>query len=157
MVTIRDANPADASRIADIWARGWPDGHLGHVPESLVAARTVESFHARTPAKIADTKVAEEDGEVIGFVMVHDDELEQIYVDAASRGSGAATLLLRTGEQMLADRGHTDIFLAVVAGNTRARRFYERNGWNDAGPFDHRTAEDPPHVVPCHRYEMRFD
>jgi RimJ/RimL family protein N-acetyltransferase len=43
--------------------------------------------------------------------------------------------------------------LAVVAGNTRARRFYERNGWSDEGPFEHHAPSDSgPIVVPPHRY-----
>jgi hypothetical protein len=41
----------------------------------------------------------------------------------------------------------------VVPGNARARRFYERNGWIDEGPFDYTAAtENGPISVPCHRY-----
>lgn len=44
--------------------------------------------------------------------------------------------------------------LAVVAGNARARAFYERQGWSDRGPFEC-TAETAsgPVTVPVRRYE----
>ena len=40
----------------------------------------------------------------------------------------------------------------MAAGNARARRFYEREGWSDDGLFDY-AAEGPdgPIVVPNHR------
>jgi ribosomal protein S18 acetylase RimI-like enzyme len=47
-------------------------------------------------------------------------------------------------------------WLVVVAGNVRARRFYERQGWSDAGPVDyHAPIEGGTLVVPMRRYEKR--
>ena len=41
-----------------------------------------------------------------------------------------------------------------VAGNERARRFYERQGWTDAGLFDYTAPGDTgPIAVRAHRYE----
>ena len=49
-----DANSAfDGDAIASIWYSGWGDGHLGNVPDELVAIRTKESFWERVPARIA--------------------------------------------------------------------------------------------------------
>ena len=50
--------------------------------------------------------------------------------------------------------GHDVAWLAVVAGNARARSFYERMGWRDEGGFDYEAAvEDGTTVsVPCRRY-----
>ncbi|MFC4942191.1 hypothetical protein [Pseudonocardia sp. GCM10023141] len=40
-----------------------------------------------------------------------------------------------------------------MAGNARARRFYERNGWSDEGLFDHTApSASGPVSVPAHRY-----
>lgn len=39
VVTLRQATATDAPKIADIWHLGWRDGHLGFVPQELVAAR----------------------------------------------------------------------------------------------------------------------
>ena len=46
-VTVRPASPDDAQEVARIWYDGWRDGHLGHVPDELLAARTPESFGER--------------------------------------------------------------------------------------------------------------
>ena len=145
--------PADAHAVAQIWHAGWPDGHLGHVPEDLVAVRTEESFHRRAAERVADTVVAEIGSAVAGFTMVVDDELEQVYVDASHRGSGVADALLADAEARIRATGHSRAWLAVVAGNARARRFYERRGWVDDGPVVY-PAEGPdgPIDVPAHRY-----
>ena len=82
-VTLRAARAEDASEIAEIWYRGWQDGHLGFVPQELVDARTEASFRTRASERISDTTAATVDGAVVGFVMVVDDEVEQVYVAAA--------------------------------------------------------------------------
>jgi GNAT superfamily N-acetyltransferase len=156
---IRRAEPGDAAAIAEIWHAGWRDGHLGHVPDALVAVRTDESFRVRAAGRVADTSVAVAGGEVAGFVMVDGDEVEQVFVAARHRGTGVAGELLREGERRVAAAGHPEAWLAVVAGNERARRFYEREGWRDAGPFayDARVEDGTTVPVPCHRYVKRLE
>jgi putative acetyltransferase len=151
--TLRPATPADASAVAELWHAAWHDGHAGHVPEGLTAARTLVAFHERTPGRVADTTVAVVDGVVAGFVMVVGDEIEQLFVAAAHRGSGVAALLLAEGERQVAAAGHALAWLAVVEGNARARRFYERQGWRDGGPLPYEvTAGGASYVSPCRRY-----
>lgn len=153
-VTLRPAEPADTDAVASIWYAGWGDGHLGNVPDALVATRTKESFWTRVPDRIPDTTVAiGSGGEVAGFVMVVGDEVEQVYVSANHRGSGVAGVLIAEAERQVKANGYAGAWLAVATGNTRARRFYERSGWTDAGAFDY-PADTPngPIPVPCHRY-----
>ncbi|MET9018358.1 GNAT family N-acetyltransferase [Actinopolymorpha sp. NPDC004070] len=150
---LRQALPDDAPAIAEIWNAGWHDGHDGRVPEELVSARDPESFRTRAAQRVADATVAESSGEVAGFVMVVSDEVEQMYVAAHHRGTGVAGLLLDEAELQIRAAGHEEAWLAVVPGNARARRFYERHGWRDAGPFDYAAAgEHGPIPVPCRRY-----
>jgi GNAT superfamily N-acetyltransferase len=149
MVELRPATPDDAAAIAAIWSAGWRDGHLGNVPDELVAVRTPESFADRAPRRIADTTVAVLDGRVVGFTMVQGDEVDQVYVAPTARGTGAAAALLRDAERRIATAGHAEAWLAVVPGNARARRFYEREGWRDAGRF---TLDASGVPTPCHRY-----
>jgi hypothetical protein len=61
-VTLRQATADDAPKIAEIWQQGWRDGHLGFVPEELVAARQQDSFGTRAAQRINDTTVAVVDG-----------------------------------------------------------------------------------------------
>lgn len=155
MVSLRPASLEDAAAVAAIWSEGWRAGHLGHVPEALVAVRTPESFEARAAARVGGTvvAVAGTDDAVAGFVMVVRDEVEQVYVSAEHRGGGVAAVLLAEAERLVAAGGYGRAWLAVVAGNARARRFYERSGWIDDGPFDYAAAVSGGTVpVPSHRY-----
>jgi GNAT superfamily N-acetyltransferase len=151
---IRPAEPRDADAVAEVWRAAWRDGHVGHVPDALVAVRTVESFRTRAAGLVPNTTVAEVDGEVAGFVTVVDDEVEQVFVAAAHRGKGIADTLLAEGERRVRANGHQEAWLAVVAGNGRARAFYERQGWRDDGAFDYeaKVEDGSTVVVPCHRY-----
>ncbi len=154
MTSIRPADAGDMSAVADLWHEGWHDAHAGHVPEGLTAARTLAAFHERTPSRVADTTVAmSDDGELLGFVMVVDDEVEQVFVGRSARGSGLAPLLLVEAERQVAAAGHVSAWLAVVAGNARARAFYEKQGWTDAGDLPYEvTAGGERFVSPCRRY-----
>lgn len=150
---LRRATPEDAQAVARIWYPGWCEGHLGNVPQQLVDARPEATFEPRALEHVQHTTVATVDGEVAGFVVVVGNEVEQVYVSAGHRGSGVAQALLAAAEQEVAANGHSSAWLAVVAGNARARRFYERQGWTDEGLFDHQAPHpDGPIPVPAHRY-----
>ena len=153
MTELRPARETDAAAIAAIWEQGWKDGHLGLVPEELAAARTEESFRTRAAQRVSDATVATVEGAVVGFVMVAGDEVEQVYVAAASRGTGVADLLMGEAERQVRANGYAAAWLAVIAANGRARAFYERSGWADEGPFDYAAAvEGGTIAVPCRRY-----
>ena len=155
-VALRRARDEDAEAVAKIWYDGWRDGHLGHVPDNLVMVRTKESFQSRAADRVGDTVVAVVDDAVAGFVMVVGDEVEQVYVSEQHRGRGVAVLLLAEAERLVAVNGNERAWLAVVDGNVRARRFYERNGWTDEGVFDYPAASAAgPVPVPVHRYVKR--
>jgi len=153
---LRAARPDDAGAVASVWHRGWPDGHLDHVPEVLRNHRRLADFRARVPGLLDRTTVATIGPAVVGFVTVHDDELEQIYVAEAARGTRVAAALLRHAENTIGER--FDIaWLAVVAGNTRARRFYARNGWRDKGVFEHFAPIEGGFIsLAALRYEKRI-
>ena len=153
---LRPATADDAEAIAAIWTAGWRDGHLGNVPDALVAVRTPESFRTRAAERVADTTVAVIGDEIAGFAMVAGDEVEQVYVAATHRGSGVAATLLAEAERQVGSAGHGRAWLAVAPGNARARRFYERSGWIDDGLFSYEAQVEGGTVgVPCHRYIKR--
>jgi len=153
---LRAAITADIDAITTLWHRGWPDGHLGHVPEALLRHRGLADFRSRVPALLDRTTVATIGPDLAGFVMVHDDEIEQIYVAETARGSGVAAALLRHAESAIGERFDL-AWLAVVAGNARARRFYARNGWQDAGLFEHEAPIEGGSIpLAAHRYQKRI-
>ena len=156
MNDLRAAKDADVERIADIWYQGWLGAHVGRVPDALVEHRQPSHFRELAAKRVPLTTVAVIDDQVAGFVTVHDDEVEQIYVAADARGGGVAGALLRFAEEAIAQRFDA-AWLAVVAENARARRFYERNGWRDGGAFDYSAEASGGRIpVPCRRYEKEL-
>jgi GNAT superfamily N-acetyltransferase len=128
----------------------------GHVPAELYSYRQLEHFRVRVPSRIPLTTVAILDSGLTGFVTLHDDEVEQVYVAGTARGSGVAASLLRHAESELAKR-YDLAWLAVVEGNARARRFYSRQGWADAGPLEYAAeVEGGTIAIPTRRYEKRL-
>jgi ribosomal protein S18 acetylase RimI-like enzyme len=152
-VDLRPAAPSDVDGIARIWLEGWSDGHSGHVPDVLYRHRRPDDFLRLARERVDSTTVAAIGSQIVGFVTVIDDEIEQIYVDRSARSGEVAAALLRTGEELIAKR-FDRAWLAVVAGNERARRFYARNGWEDSGLFDYSAEVADGRVsVPCHKYQ----
>ncbi|GAA1995406.1 hypothetical protein GCM10009777_34460 [Microbacterium pumilum] len=116
------------------------------------------SFRTRTSAMLDRTSVAEIDGLIVGFVTLTHDEVDQLMVDASARGTGVAGALLSFGARRLIESGNGHPWLAVVTGNARARHFYEREGWRDAGHLDYEAPIDGGTVtVSCRRYELIRD
>ncbi|HEX4983884.1 MAG TPA: GNAT family N-acetyltransferase, partial [Ilumatobacteraceae bacterium] len=120
-----------------------------------VRHRCGEQFARRAQRRLDRSWVATSDDHVVGFVVAVDDEVEQLYVDRAERGSGVAAALLRRAEAEIRAGGHRCAWLAVVAGNRRARAFYTREGWHDSGLVAYEAeTEDGSFTVPAHRYEI---
>jgi GNAT superfamily N-acetyltransferase len=129
---IRVADTAEVDRLARIWFDGWHDAHAAIVPAELTRLRTLESFVPRLRARLDDVRVVGERGAPHGFCMLKGDELYQLYVTAAARGTGVAATLIDDAEARLAARGVETAWLACAIGNERAARFYEKRGWHRA-------------------------
>ena len=139
-IELRAAGLNDVDAITTLWHTGWIDAHDGRVPAALLAHRDQGSFRARVPVRLDTTTLALSDGRLAGFVMTHEDEIEQSTSTAASEAP-ALPAPAPHGEAVI---GATfdGAWLAVVEGNDRARRFYERSGWTDA------RARSPPRRGP---------
>lgn len=130
---IRDAEEHEVEVLAKIWYDGWNDAHAQIVPAELKRIRTPESFVERMRAALATVRVAGPPGAPVGFHMLKNDELYQLYVSAHSRGLGVAAALIADAEARLAHAGIETAWLACAIGNDRAARFYEKSGWRRVG------------------------
>jgi ribosomal protein S18 acetylase RimI-like enzyme len=130
---VRPAEEAELDQLATIWYDAWRDAHLGIVPDELTRVRTLPSFRNRLHAALADVRVVGRPGEPLGFSIIRDDELYQLFVAAPARGTGVANALIEDAEARLAARGIRTAWLACAIGNERAARFYEKRGWRRAG------------------------
>ena len=152
-IRLRPATPQDLPAIVEVWSAAWRDGHVGHVPDELLAVRDSAYFTAQATQRLGTTWVAIDGaGRIAGVVIIAGDELFQLAVADHARRSGVGAALLTTAESViLAD--HATAWLAVAPGNTRARTFYERRGWLDDGPTIYSAPAAAGKVaVPVHRY-----
>jgi len=131
-MNVRPAQTTELDHLARLWHEGWRDGHAHLAPPGLVAARTVERFRERLAAALSDTFVTGPHGAPDGFFILRGDELYQFFVARAARGTSVAPALIEAAEAELAQRGLATAWLACAAGNDRAARFYEKQGWRNA-------------------------
>ena len=132
-MNVRDAEAGELADLARIWYDGWRDAHTQIVPAELAELRTPESFQERLRAALPYVRVAGPSGAAVGFYIIKDDELSQLFVSAQARGSGVAAALIADAEARLHDAGFGTAWLACAVGNERAARFYEKAGWHRAG------------------------
>jgi GNAT superfamily N-acetyltransferase len=130
---VRAAEAAEIEALARLWHEGWHDGHAAIVHEELTRVTTVDRFAERIARVMTQIRVVGALGAPSGFAIVKDDELDQLYVARAARGTGVAALLIADAESRLREAGVTRAWLACAIGNDRAARFYERSGWIQAG------------------------
>ncbi|MGZ4460856.1 MAG: GNAT family N-acetyltransferase [Nocardioidaceae bacterium] len=122
---VRPGTPADAGAVAELFtaARAAAVPAMPppvHTPEEDLAWLT-EQLDGRMDAWVAD-----EDGAVVGFMLLEGtDWLHSLYVRADRTGQGIGTLLLELAQA----QRPAGLQLWVFQSNTGARRLYERHGF----------------------------
>ncbi|MGH8915923.1 MAG: GNAT family N-acetyltransferase [Acidimicrobiia bacterium] len=142
---IRDARLEDAAGLARVHVSSWQAAYRGLIDQAFLDSLDVESRTERWDRLLMQTRgrvlVSEADGEIAGFCTVGPStdpewgEVYAIYVAPEHWGVGLGRDLLDAGEQALSDAGEELALLWVLAGNTRARSFYERQGWRLGKPI----------------------
>lgn len=124
-IEIRPATVEDAARIADVWLSSWRatfDFEPAH-PDEDVRRWVREELLVEAEDWVA-TDPSDGDS-VIALLGLSDTMVEQLYVRPDRIGRGVGRALLE-----LAKRRRPDgLDLYCFAANDRARRFYERNGF----------------------------
>jgi GNAT superfamily N-acetyltransferase len=154
---VRDAEPSEIQRLAQLWFDAWRDAHAALVPAELLALRTLPGFTERLRRMLPELRVTGPAGEPCGFSHVRHDELDQLFVAAAARGTGAAAALLHDAEARLAASGVEVAWLSCAIGNVRAARFYEKWGWHRIGTMiDRLETSAGPFALEVWRYEKQL-
>jgi GNAT superfamily N-acetyltransferase len=145
---IREARADEAEALAEI-QRDASLAALSHIFPPEVYAFPMDDVRERWTAALADPEtsviVAELHGRPVGLAGYRADWLDGLYVvpDHWARGLGVA-LHDRVLDQ-LRERGSAHCHLWVLEHNHRARRFYERQGWEENG--DTRVVPFPPNPL----------
>jgi GNAT superfamily N-acetyltransferase len=135
-IVVRDAEPRELDQLARLWFDAWRDAHEPIVPAELTRVRTLDNFRSRLAAALAHTRAVGPIGAPVGLSILKGDELNQLFVAPAARGTGVAVALIDDAEARLAAAGVGTAWLACAIGNDRAARFYEKRGWRRTGTFE---------------------
>jgi len=152
----------DCDRVAEIRVRGWQRAYQGIIPQPYLDAMSVAQDAERQRMRLLQNNpgvlnlVAVRNEEVIGWlchgphrdseVPTADAELYAIYVHPDRFGMGVGRALIEESIRRCRAAGRPRMYLWVLEGNARARRFYECSGFRPDGaqePFEVDGAEVP--------------
>jgi GNAT superfamily N-acetyltransferase len=143
-VIIRAGTGTDANALAAVQERSWRHAYAhvfpaGELERDGFVDRSTWTRRLEQPPRGWATFVAERDGAVVGYVVVGpsrdrrtEGEVYALYADPPAWSTGVGRALLVHAEEHLA-RHHARATLWVLEDNLRARRFYERCGWQADG------------------------
>ena len=151
-IVVRRAGVEDAAMLALVGAATFLDGFAGVLPGDAMVAHAarhhvaeVYAAYLRRPEVAAWLAVTARGGAPVGYAMLTppdlpeetieagDVELKRIYALSRFHGSGVAQRMMDTAVDEARVRGARRVTLGVYAGNARALRFYERNGFRQIG------------------------
>src|SRR5690349_9346442 len=99
---IRPARPEDVAPMIELARRSWLSAFAQTAPFPLIewwvrADRTTSWYEQHWPEML----VLEDDGVLVGILQPKDSEINGLWVHPGRQGTGAGTLLLRTGEEII--------------------------------------------------------
>lgn len=149
-VTYRSATGADAGALAELGAATFTHtfGHL-YQPDDLdlfLQNHSPDNWEKELNDPAFEVRVAEQDGRMVGYVKLGPPhlpfeprgeaaELRQLYVVEEMKGQGVAQALIEWVIGRARDKRADYLYLSVFTDNHRARRFYEKYGFEPEGTY----------------------
>lgn len=156
MIGYRDATPDDAAALDALFDSVFCDtfAHL-YRPEDLaafLASFGIADWDRQLRDPSFAVRLAEADGVPVGYVKIGPMKLpvepgatsmliDQLYVRNEHHGTGIARTLMDWAIEEARSRGAKALYLTVFIDNHRARRFYDRYGFEDVGRYDFMVGE----------------
>ncbi|MFJ8184934.1 GNAT family N-acetyltransferase [Streptomyces sp. NPDC096105] len=168
---IRPMTADDCAAVAGMRVRGWQYAYRGMIPQEYLDGMDVAAEAERQRARLAagdgsvvDLVAEAADGALAGWaaygpyrdgdVRTGDGELYALYLPPERIGQGVGRALLTEVTGRCAAAGRPRVFLWVLEGNARARRFYEAAGYRADGAEE--AFEVAGVAVPEVRYVRRL-
>ncbi|WP_405061463.1 GNAT family N-acetyltransferase [Kribbella sp. NBC_01505] len=157
---MRVAEPGDLLGAAEARVASWRTAFAGLVPQDFLDAMDAQAIAASWAKSIAAGRsrihVAVVDGQVIGYAGVGPErdpqapantgELYALFVHPDHWGTGAGRALTDAALADLRRTGCVAVWLWVLEGNTRGRRFYARYGFTETADRTHSSLGDLPEI-----------
>ena len=150
-IAFRDARVDDAAAMAKLGAETFVEtfGHLYSREnlEAFLVNHSEENWRRQLSDRAFTVRLGEADGQAVAYAKLGPPslpfeprgkpiELRQIYVLKPWHGQGAAQALMAWAIDEAQRRGADEMYLSVFVDNHRARRFYERYGFERVGRYD---------------------
>lgn len=159
-MTIRTAGTADAAVLADLARRTFYDTFAHNNDPADMALHLENAYGEEIQSReLADSNITtlmvEIDGRAVAYAQVRADhvpdcvrdagavELWRFYVDRDWHGRGIAQQLMARVREVARERGARTLWLGVWEKNDRARAFYTKCGFADAGEHIFLFGTDP--------------
>jgi ribosomal protein S18 acetylase RimI-like enzyme len=164
MKTTRRASLADASSIAQVGVRSWRVAYRGIMPQDFLdrldVGKGTEAWRATISNDNEDVLVVDDEDGVAGFCwLTRADrsmgEIVALYVDPDKWNRGLGAALVAGALQCARRREFRVAMLWSLERNTRARRFYESQGFREHG--SRRTNERWGIALEELRYDVAVD
>lgn len=123
MVAIRHYADEDIDEVVALWYRSWT-----HAFPTLKHPQPYEQWKSRFQnefAIISNVWVALIQDRIVGFVVVNNSEIAQIFVDVNTQRCGVGTVLLSQAKKV----SPHGLKLTTLQQNLHARKFYEKLGF----------------------------
>lgn len=143
---MRLASVADAPALARLHLAVWQVAYRGLIPDAFLDALTVEEFEQRWASQLREGHqlvLAFHEGALVGFASYGasrdeaapgtEGELFALYVHPDAWGTPVGWRLHDAALSALTSAQMSEATLWVLASNERARRFYDRQGWQPDG------------------------
>lgn len=150
-VTYRKAGPRDAAALARIFDTSFCDtfAHLYREEDlnAFLASFTRCQWEEQLRDPAFDVRVAEVDDEPVGYLKLGPLKLpvepggpaillDQLYILKGYHGTGIAHALMDWAIEEASRRNARELYLSVYVDNHRAKRFYDRYGFEAVGRYD---------------------
>lgn len=143
-LVIRKAMPSDAAAMADIHMRSWSAAYAAIIDEEAIALANAKrpELWRRILSGSHDAYIALSDGVPAGLMSVHASrdadrpaagEIGGLYLAPEYFGRGIGAQMMQFGLAELRRSEFREVILWVLAGNARARKFYEKCGFRPDG------------------------
>lgn len=128
--------------VSDIYERSWKYAYRGIVPDAYLDGIPAGQWAPRLRQQGRSSLVALHEGQIVGTSsfaparmesMKEWGEIISLYVLPEAMDKGIGYELLKSAVAQLRREGFSSVYLWVLEDNTRARRFYERYGFERSG------------------------
>jgi len=118
---IRKFKNADTEKLVEIWYNASIIAH-SFIPKEMWASHKDDLEKKYLPT--AETWVAEENGELLGFISLLGNYIGGLFVSPTKQGKGIGTKLIEQTKLF-----KKQLTVGIYSKNEEARRFYEKNGF----------------------------